>query len=152
MALVGVLGVLSSLTLLLGLMRRKSCAVSSRSVGWRERRFEVLLPWPIDDDNEEEDDNDDADDCKDPLTLAKVPRLHALSPFGTAARNDGAVDVVVGFIDPFVCSFATITFVRIFQEKEKEETYSRTHPTPTHFTKSDRPVRTFSIVRTPPSL
>lgn len=70
LALVGVLGVLCSLTLLLGLMRRKSCIVSSRSVGWRERRLEVLLPWPMDDDIEEED--DDVDDVKEPLTLAKA--------------------------------------------------------------------------------
>lgn len=71
LALVGVLGaVLCSLTLLLGLMRRKSCIVSSRSVGARERRFEVLLPWPMDDDSEDED--EDVDDCREPLTLAKA--------------------------------------------------------------------------------
>lgn len=72
MALVGVFGVIEvlfSLTLLLGLMRLKSSMVSSKSVGARERRVEVLLLWPIDDDN---DDDEDVDDVKEPLTLAKA--------------------------------------------------------------------------------
>lgn len=69
LALVGVLG-LCSLTLLLGLMRRKFSIVSSRLAGCPERRFNVLLPWPIDDDNDEED--EDVDDCREPLTLARA--------------------------------------------------------------------------------
>lgn len=73
LALVGVFGafeVLFSLTLLLGLMRLKSSIVSSKSVRARERRLEVMLPWPIDEDNEEED--EDVDDVNEPLTLAKA--------------------------------------------------------------------------------
>jgi hypothetical protein len=72
LALIGVFGaleVLFSLTLLLGLMRLKSSMVSSKSVGARERRVEVLLLWPMDDDN---DDDEDVDDVKEPLTLARA--------------------------------------------------------------------------------